>query len=158
MAKAIKYPIYMNHQEHPEPQRVDNKAEQTMWENRGWTTRRIWKEFPKMVNGIIIGSKEEETLLLDAEKSKPKVVADTNILDADGQIISTTAKPLVINPPIKGSVQVTEDLKSSNGFEILSPAGHVIETLHYDTWKEAQQKQKELNENVPGHKARKIEQ
>lgn len=155
MAKAIKYPIYMNHAEYPEPQRVDNRDEQVMWQNRGWTTARIWREYPKFVNGIIVGSKKEEDLLLSAAKNKPNVVIDKTVLDASGQVVTSTAKPIIEKPPLKGSVQVATDL--DKGFEIVTPGGNVIETLHFDNWKEAQAKQKELNEVTPGHKARKKE-
>lgn len=157
MAQVKTYPRYLYHKEHNEPKMVENKAQETELRNLGWVARYLWREFPKMVNGIIVNSKGEEKLLLDAEAAKPKVEVKKTILDASGNVLADTGDvaPIVTEPPLKNLVQVTENLTSS--FEMLAPDGNPIPDLWYSTWKEAQAAQKDLNVNVPGHKARKLE-
>lgn len=62
--KLKTFPRYMQHKDHSEPIRVDSKAEQTDKENQGWTTARLFKEFPKWVGDKIVHSKAEEERLL----------------------------------------------------------------------------------------------
>lgn len=163
--KVKKYPSYMYHQEYNEPRRVDNLGELQNLQAIGWVNHRIWKEFPKMVNGIIIKNKAEEKLLLDAAAKQPKVEVKKTILTPDGTPLHTH-KPTAAT---KGQVQVpanapvgdTDGADSADpvevmAYEITNGEGSVIPDLQLSTWAEAQAVQKELNKNAPGHKARKI--
>ena len=78
MRPSSPYPRYVYHADHNEPIRVDSKAEETNLLNQGWTTRYLHKEYPKLVNGKTVYSKEEE----DAEKDKGDPV-DSSVEDQD---------------------------------------------------------------------------
>jgi len=79
------YPKYMNHVDHDEPVRVDSKAEQVDMENKGWTTARIFKEYPKYVGDKIVHSKAEEDRLL-ASQTDP-VIISTESIDVSTEIV-----------------------------------------------------------------------
>ena len=71
------YPKYMYHVDHNEPIRVDSKAEQVSMENKGWTTARLFKEYPKWVEGKLVQSQAEEERLfgsLAERKSAPDAI------------------------------------------------------------------------------------
>lgn len=167
--KVKKYPFYVNHKEYDEPRRVDNLGELNALKTQGWTEARIWKEFPKMVNGILCKTAAQEKLLLDAAAQMPKVEVKKTILGEDGLPEDPSLHKLVPEKPTKatpGKVFVpadtpadtpAEDVKPPEmAFEIVNGDGTVIPDLQFETWSEAQATQKELNKNSPGHKARKI--
>jgi len=162
MQKKIKpFPHYMYHRDYDEPRRVDNTAQAKELRNIGWKASRIWKEFPKMVEGVPVNNAEEEKLLLDAVARKPKVVIETKITDQHGNVVSHTGKDTQrLTPvPMKNSVQVHKNTPEHNDrFEIVGPDGDPIPDHVYETFDAARQVQKELNSNSPGHKARKIKQ
>ena len=150
--KPKKFPFYMYHKDYEEPRRVDHQSEIAPLESQGWVTHRIWREFPKMVNGIIVKTPAEEKLLRDAEAAKPKVEVKKTILTPGGTPIHTE------RPATKTQVQVpaSPEAEGDPKFEIINSEGEVIPDLQFASWKDAQAKQKELNQNSPGHKARKI--
>lgn len=151
--KVNKYPVYLYHKEYNDPRIANNKAQQTDLENKGWTTRYIYKEYPKMVNGVLCKTEEAEKFLLaEAEKiPKMKVEVHKTVKDQHGNIVAETGKPatVVTEPPTGKINQVPAS------FEIVGPDGKVIQGKEFATWKDAQSKQKALNEAIPGHKARK---
>lgn len=64
------YPRCMYHKDHNEPKTVTSKAEEIELSTKGWITTYIHKEYPKMVEGKIVKSPEEEEQLL-ASQVKP---------------------------------------------------------------------------------------
>lgn len=70
------YPKYLYHRDHDEPVRVDSKAEQTDKENLGWTTMRLFKEYPKWIGDKLVQSKAEEERLLAESESLLDVTLD----------------------------------------------------------------------------------
>ncbi len=151
--QAVKYPIYLYHKEYDDPRKVDNSAEEVDLKNKGWVRRYIWKEYPKMVNGVLVNSAADEKLLRNAGKKKPKV----KITQVGAGTDRTVDDDIVLEPPLKGSVQVPENLETEEKeFEIVNSDGVVIPDLQFSSWRDAQQRQKELNKNSPGHVARKI--
>lgn len=104
------FPKYMYHRDHNEPIRVDSKAEQTDRENLGWTTARLFKEYPKWIGDKLVQSGVEEERLLAANKpaedapppdvmfdegfsvtsEDPRAVKETQV---DGQDTATIKKP-----------------------------------------------------------------
>lgn len=73
------YPRYMYHRDHNEPVRVDSKAEQTDKENLGWTTARLYKEYPKWVGGKIVQSEVEERRVLATLHPEPPVPEEVDV-------------------------------------------------------------------------------
>ncbi|RLC24895.1 MAG: hypothetical protein DRH93_03305 [Deltaproteobacteria bacterium] len=153
MARKIYFPIYLYHKEYDTPKRVDNRAQMTDLQNKGWVNRYIKKEYPKWVNGIVVRSEAEHKVLLAAEARKPamKVEVKKTLLDGDNRVIkdSGSVAPVLTKPPTGVVHQVPAQ------FEIAGPDGNAVEGHIYNTWKEAQGAQRILNEVVPGHKARK---
>lgn len=74
--KLKTFPKYMYHKDHNEPVRVDSKAEQTDKENLGWTTMRLFKEYPKWIGDKLVQSKAEEERLLAESESLLDVTLD----------------------------------------------------------------------------------
>jgi len=75
MRSANPYPRYLYHKDHDAPIRVDTKADETPLLNQGWVTRRLFKEFPKMVEGQTVYSRKEENRLrksLDLKEQEKK--------------------------------------------------------------------------------------
>jgi hypothetical protein len=163
--KNKKYPFYVNHREYNEPRRVDNLGELNALKAQGWTESRLWKEYPKMVNGIICKDADQEKLLLDHAAKMPKVEVKKTILGEDGLPADPDMHKLVDKKPTaktRGKVQVSTEAPvkdnpvSEMAFEIVNGENVVIPDLQFPNWAEAQATQKELNKNSPGHKARKI--
>jgi hypothetical protein len=166
MAKKIKsFPTYMYHREHPEGRRVDDQDQATDLENSGWRNQYIWKEYPKMVNGILCKDPETEKLLKQAQANVPekvKVVKDHIIKAPSG---SMPDKKIAVQSPgmpgkddlelEDGEPEATEATEV-NTYEMIGSDGKAIPDMHFTSFKAAQAKQKELNANEPGHKARKI--
>ncbi|RLC21488.1 MAG: hypothetical protein DRH93_11665 [Deltaproteobacteria bacterium] len=153
MGQKLSFPLYLYHKEYNEPRRVDNRAQMTDLQNKGWVNRYIKKHYPKWVNGIIVKSEVEHKLLLQAGSNAPKmkVVVDKTVLDGDNNVIADTGSvaPVLTKAP----TGVVHQVPAS--FEIAGPDGKAVEGHIYNSWKEAQKAQKILNEVVPGHKARK---
>lgn len=118
MSELRPFPKYMNHVDHNEPVRVDSKAEQVDMQNKGWTTARIFKEYPKWVGDKLVRSKAEEARLFGSqsravdpadvvnavdpmpvdipdlsEASTPKEFKTKKELQAGGQDTATVGKP-----------------------------------------------------------------
>ena len=108
--KLKTFPKYMYHKDHNEPIRVDSKAEQTDKENLGWTTARLFKEFPKWVGDKIVHSKAEEERLLASTNPQPKevvlpdfgeemkVVKETQVDSQDTAVVEKPNKKSVGRP------------------------------------------------------------
>lgn len=64
------YPRYMYHKDENEPKVVMSRAEETELSTKGWITTYIHKEYPKMVDGKIVNSQEEEKRLLASRQPK----------------------------------------------------------------------------------------
>jgi hypothetical protein len=157
MGKKIKsFPTYMYHKEYAEPRRADDQDQATELEAKGWRSNYIWKEYPKMVNGILCKDEATEKLLLQAQSNIPekvKVVKDHIIKAPSG---SMPDKKVAVQSAGIPETEVTEAEETAGTYEIVGPEGEVIPELTFTDFKAAQAKQKELNSNVPGHKARKI--
>lgn len=107
------YPKYMYHRDHNTPTRVDSKAEQTDLENQGWTTARLFKEYPKWVGDKIVQSRLEEDRLVGAGTIPEDIPTFGNSPDAmedpvavketqvEGQDTAVTEKPKKIGRPKK---------------------------------------------------------
>ena len=84
--KGRHYPFYMYHEDYNEPRRVDENSQQVDLENEGWVAHYIHKDYPQLVNGVMVHSKEEhEKLLLPKVK---KATLDQNS-DGTGEPIDT---------------------------------------------------------------------
>ena len=149
--KIKTFPAYMYHKNYNEPRRVDNQDQVSELENKGWVTRYLYKEYPKMVNGIICKDKATEELLLRNTPPKPKVVKDQIIKAPTGAMPDKTIAVAV--PDMSGVESSPEE--SGAEYEIVNPDGEVIPDVTFKTWALATSYQKELNANCPGHKARK---
>ena len=152
-----KFPAFMYHKEHDEPKRVDTADQAKDLMTHGWVNRYLYKEYPKMVNGVLCKDKATEDLLLKTEAAKPKVVKETVVSKPSGEPVLKIedGKVSAHKEPVK-KVQVQVAGPEKMEFEILGPGGEVIPDLQFSTWKEAQSTQSELNKNVPSHKARKM--
>ena len=155
-----KFPTFMYHKEHVDPKRVDTADQAKDLMTHGWVNRYLWKEYPKMVNGVLCNDKATEDILLKADAAKaevPKVVKETIVSKPSGEPVLKIedGKVSAHKEPVK-KVQVQVARPEKMEFEILSPGGDVIPDLQFSTWKEAQSTQSELNKNAPGHKARKM--
>lgn len=161
MQKTSQYPKFMYHREYDEPRRVDTKEQENDLKNKGWVSRYLYKEYPKMVNGILCKSADQEKLLLEAsgQQAQPcEVKVKKVMVGPDGSPID---EDIQTEPIPKGSVQVPETFESdSDGdmYEIVNADGAVVPDHLYDNWADARAAQKDLNANTPGHKARKVAQ
>jgi hypothetical protein len=64
------YPKYMYHRDENEPKIVMSKAEESELSTKGWLAAYIYKEYPKMVDGKIVNSYEEERRLFASQQPK----------------------------------------------------------------------------------------
>ena len=169
--KVKKYPMYVYHKEYNEPRRCDNLGQLNELTSQGWTESYVWKEFPKMVNGILCKTPAQEKLLLDHAAKTPKVEVKKTTLSGGGTPVDPEMHKLVPEKPTRASrnkSQVPENFEAAGfkespeakddgmGYEVVNGDDVVIPDLRFATWAEAQATQKELNKNSPGHKARKI--
>ena len=152
MQKVGQYPKYMYHREYDDPRRVDTKDQENDLKNKGWVNRYLFKEYPKMVNGILCKTPDQEKLLLDAAKRQPEpceVKVEKVLVGPNGAPVDENIQT---EPIPKGSVQVP----GTDRYEIVNADGAVVPDHLYDNWAEAREAQKDLNANAPGHKARKV--
>lgn len=64
------YPKYMYHRDENEPKIVMSKAEESELSTKGWLAAYIYKEYPKMVDGKIVNSLDEEKRLLASQQPR----------------------------------------------------------------------------------------
>ena len=88
-AGVRRYPFYMYHTDHDEPRRVDEHDQEVALENKGWVTHYIHKDYPKMVNGVIVKNKVEHDKLLARELPKVTKVTLEENPDGTGEPIPT---------------------------------------------------------------------
>lgn len=120
----------MYHRDYNEPVRADNNGEKIDFENKGWTSAYIHKEYPKWVNGVIVQTKRDQEILL-GKQEKVTLVKEKVLIDASGKI------------------EVAENFP----YCIYGRDDKMIEGMEFKTWTEAQKAQGELNDKNPGHRA-----
>jgi hypothetical protein len=102
------YPRYLYHRDFNEPKIVNSKVEEVELGTKGWTTARLFKEYPKWVGDTIVRSEAEEKRLLAAnaleEPPSPDVMFDEGLsvsardplavkeIQVDGQDTATVEK------------------------------------------------------------------
>jgi len=170
MQKVNEYPKYLYHREYDEPRMVETREQESDLLNKGWQKAYIFKEYPKMVNGILCRTKEQEDLLLQAANSQPKVEVKKVLVGPDGVPVDSNIVPE--KPKTAGIVQVPEQLEKTAPPEpvkqdtdppakpqygIKNENGDQIPGHYYATWDEARAAQVDLNANAPGHKAYKLD-
>lgn len=88
------FPRAMYHKDHNEPIIVSNKVDMEALESKGWIDSYMYKEYPKMVEGVVVNSKEEEAARLSEAKGelKMKVVKESVVESNNPDIAEKVAK------------------------------------------------------------------
>lgn len=156
------FPKQLYHREKPgQRRRVENLHQEKEAKKSGWQDDYVYAEYPKMIylpdhqSGLVVQDEKEERIIMEAKSKAPKVEKRTVHMLGD-QVVHQEGgiKPVQGGPPVKGKSQVQVP---NEEYRIYNADGEEIPDHVYTDWKEALAAQKELNSNVPGHKAKKVE-
>lgn len=88
------YPRYLYHRDFNEPKIVNSKVEEVELGTKGWSTARLFKEYPKWVGDTIVQSEADERRLLSPNKKPEQEVPSPDVMFDEG--LSATEDPLAV--------------------------------------------------------------